>query len=205
MTVVQCYAPTNDASDVDKAHFYEVLHGITTAVPKHDMFVVLGDMNAKIGADNKGYENLMGTNGCGEMNENGFLFAEVCQTQNLVIGGSIFPLKDIHKLMWTSPNGVTKNQIDHITVDGRFRRSLKDVKLRRGADVSSDHELVANIQLKLCRQSMEKSGRKRYDVDKLRVYETAQEFNIKDKINATKSERLKTILKNKYRAKRQIS
>ena len=55
MTVVQCYVPTNDASDVDKEHFYEVLHGITTAVPKHDMLVVLGDMNAKIGADNKGY------------------------------------------------------------------------------------------------------------------------------------------------------
>ena len=43
MTVVQCYAPTNDASDVDKENFYEVFHGITTAVQKHDMFVVLGD------------------------------------------------------------------------------------------------------------------------------------------------------------------
>ena len=41
-----------------------------------------------------------------------------------------------------------------------------------------DHELVANIQLKLCRQSVEKSSRKRYDVDKLRVYETVQEFRI---------------------------
>ena len=56
---------------------------------------------------------------------------------------------------------------------------MKDVKVRRGADVGSDHELVvANIQLKLCRQSVEKGGRKRYDVDKLRVYETAQEFGI---------------------------
>ena len=47
MTVVQCYASRNDASDVDKERFYEVLHSITTAVPKHDMRVVLGDMNAK--------------------------------------------------------------------------------------------------------------------------------------------------------------
>ena len=70
MTVVQCYAPTKNASDVDKEHFYKVLHGITTAVPKHDMLVVLGDMNATIGADNKGYENVVGTNGSGEMNEN---------------------------------------------------------------------------------------------------------------------------------------
>ena len=116
MTVVQCYAPTNNASDVDKEHFYEVLHIITTAVPKHDMLVALGDMIAKIGPDNKGYENVMGTSGCGEVNENGFLFAEFCQTQNLV-GSSIFLHKDIHKLTCTSPNGVTKNQIDHITID----------------------------------------------------------------------------------------
>ena len=122
------------------------------------MLVVPGDMNAKTGVDNKGYENVIGTNGCGDMNENGFLFAEFCQTQNLVIGGSIFLHQSIHKLMWTSPNGVTKNQIGHITIDRRFRRSLKDVKVRRGADVGRDHELVvANIQLKLCRQSVEKS------------------------------------------------
>ena len=129
MTVVQCYAPTNDASDVDKEHFCEVLHGITTAVPKHDMLVVLGDMNAKIGADNNGYENVMGTNGCGEMNENGFLFAEFCQTQNLVIGGSIFPHKGIHKLTWTSPNGVTKNQIGRAVERGMMLISFECMKL----------------------------------------------------------------------------
>ena len=79
---LQCYAPTNDASDVDKERFYDVLHGITTAVPKHDMFVVPGDMNAKIGADNKGYKNVMGTSGCGEMNENGFLFEVLSDTES---------------------------------------------------------------------------------------------------------------------------
>ena len=79
-------------------------------------------------------------------------YSHFFQTQNIVIGDSIFPKKDIHKLTWTSPNGVTKNQIDHITIDRRFRRSLKDVKVRGGADVDSYHELVAaNIQLKLCR------------------------------------------------------
>ena len=59
-----------------------------------------------------------------------------------------------------------------------MQKIIKNVNVRRRADVGSDHELVANIQLKLCRQSVEKGGRKRYDVDKLRVYETAQEFRI---------------------------
>ena len=47
MTVVQCYAPTNDASDVYNVRFYEVVHDIAIAVPKHDMLAVLGDINAK--------------------------------------------------------------------------------------------------------------------------------------------------------------
>ena len=78
-----------------------------------------------------------------------------------------------------------------ITIDRRFRRSLKDVKVRRGANVGRDHELVvANIQLKLCRQSVKKSGRKRYDVNKLRVYETAQEFRIAQSNRFEQTERV---------------
>ena len=33
--------------------------------------LLMGDLNAKIGCDNRGYEEVMGTQGLGEMNENG--------------------------------------------------------------------------------------------------------------------------------------
>ena len=100
------------------------------------------------------------TQGCGTMNENGFLFAECCQTHNLVIGGSIFHHKSrIHKFTWTGPDGRARNQIDPIAIDRRFRRSLLDVKTRRGADVASDHELDGKVQLKLCRQALIQTGR----------------------------------------------
>ena len=46
----------------------------------------------------------------------------------------------------------TENQIDHICISQRFRHSLLDVRVRRGADAGSDHHLVtAWIQLKLKR------------------------------------------------------
>ena len=54
------------------------LHNKTAQVPKHDMMVVLGDLNAKIGMDNKGFEEIMGREGCGSMNENGSLFLDFC-------------------------------------------------------------------------------------------------------------------------------
>ena len=39
----------------------------------------MGDLNAKIGTENNGYEEVMGV---GEMNENGERFAELCTEQH---------------------------------------------------------------------------------------------------------------------------
>ena len=47
------------------------------------------------------------------MNDNGERFADLCASNQLVIGGSIFPHKRIHKATWISPDHVTENQIDH--------------------------------------------------------------------------------------------
>ena len=47
--------------------------------------------------DNTGYEDIMGTHGLGQMNENGERFADLYAMNQLVIGGSIFPHKRIHK------------------------------------------------------------------------------------------------------------
>nr|KAG5708132.1 hypothetical protein BaRGS_002868 [Batillaria attramentaria] len=94
----------------------------------------MGDFNAKIGSDNTGYEDTMGTHGLGQMNENGERFANFCALNQLVIGGSIFPHKRIHKATWRSPDHVTENQIDHICISRKFRRSWRDVRVMRGAD-----------------------------------------------------------------------
>ena len=40
-------------------------------VPRRDVLLVMGDLNAKVGADNAGREEAMGQHGIGKMNENG--------------------------------------------------------------------------------------------------------------------------------------
>ena len=56
------------------------------------------------------------------------------------------------------------NQIDHVCICKKFRRSLLDVRVKRGADVASDHHLlVARMKLKLKRHYTEKTAyRSRY-------------------------------------------
>ena len=152
MNVVQYYAPTNDKSDEVKDEFYNQLHSILSRLRDQDINILMGDFNAKTGSDNTGYDEVMGRHGLGEMNENGERFADACALNNMVIGGSVFPHKRIHKATWVSPGLITENQIDHVCIAKKFRRSLEDVWVKRGADVASDHHLVvAKLKLKLRR------------------------------------------------------
>ena len=60
MTVIQCYAPTNEATGEAKDDFYEQLHAVVEQVPHRDVKIFMGDMNAKVGTDNMGREEVMG-------------------------------------------------------------------------------------------------------------------------------------------------
>ena len=93
----------------------------------------------------------MGIHGIGQVNDNGGRFKGLCGFNPLVIGGTIFPHKTVHKASWVSPDGRTENQIDHCTIS-KFRRSLQDVRVMRGVDIGSDHHLlVGKVKIKLKR------------------------------------------------------
>nr|KAG5714565.1 hypothetical protein BaRGS_007011 [Batillaria attramentaria] len=179
LNIIQCYAPTNDAEEEKKDDFYQQLQTVIDRGGAKDMTILMGDFNAKIGSDNTGYEDTMGTHGLGQMNENGERFANFCALNQLVIGGSIFPHKRIHKATWRSPDHVTENQIDHICISRKFRRSWRDVRVMRGADVSSDHHLLATtLRLRLKRHTNANSTRTRYNVGLLRNTDTQAAFRI---------------------------
>jgi hypothetical protein len=54
----------------------------------------------------------------------------------------MFPHRNIHKFIWTSPDGKTQNHIDHIPVDGRRHWSATDVRSFRAAHCDTGQYLV---------------------------------------------------------------
>ena len=139
----------------------------------------MGDFNAKIGMDNTAYEDIIGTHGLRQIDENGECFADLCALNQLVKGASIFPHKRSHKGTWISPNHATENQIDHICISLKIRRSWQDVQVMRGAEVSSDrHLLMTTVRLHLKRFTNVNSTRTRYYVGLLRNKDTQAAFQI---------------------------
>lgn len=64
---------------------------------------------------------------------------DFCTFNELVIGGSLFPHKPTHKDTWISVDINTENQTDYITIATKWRKLLLDVRVKRGADIDSDH------------------------------------------------------------------
>ena len=64
----------------------------------------MGDFDAKIGSDNRGYEDNVRQQGLLEMNNNKEIFADPRAAGNRVIGGSFVQYRWIHQATWASPD-----------------------------------------------------------------------------------------------------
>jgi len=192
ITIVQVYAPHNEREEGEKDQFYEDLQETIDKINKNDIVIIMGDLNAKIGKNNNGFESVMGVNGLGNMNNNGERLCEFCQMNRMVVTGSIFPHKDIHKATWVSPDGVTRNQIDHVIIGSKWRSSVMDTRAKRGADINSDHYLViSRLRLKLAVHRNNKAIKRRFETERLRDDGTKKHYieTLRGKMTRARNER----------------
>ena len=168
VTVVQAYAPTEDKTDEEKEEFYESLRAVVENVRQHDMLILMGDFNAKVGREDGIWREVMGAFGVGARNNNGQRLLEFCAEHRLSITNTGFKHKIEHKATWISPDGTTRNLIDYIIVNKARRSTVLDTRVFRGCKVPSDHKLVVSklrVKLKAHRKPV---GYRRYDTDLLK-------------------------------------
>jgi hypothetical protein len=98
------------------------------------MKILLSDFNAKVGRENN-FKPTIGNESLHEIsNDNGVRAVNFGASNNIVFKSTMFPHRKIHKYTWTSPEGKTHNQIDHVMIDRRGHSSILDVRSFRGAD-----------------------------------------------------------------------
>ena len=149
ITIIQTYAPTSVCDEKTIEAYYSQLQDAIDATPNGDMVILMGDLNAKVGNNSS---TATGTFGLGQRNDRGDRLIEFCASNDLLLMNTCFQQHKRRLFTWTSPDGNTKNQIDYIAVQKRWKSNVVSTKTYPGADCGSDHELLAaNIRLKLKR------------------------------------------------------
>ena len=72
-----------------KDDFYNLLAATKNKPPRDDIIVVMRDLNANVGANRRTLEHVMGNKGIGIRNDNEERFVDFCNTNHLVIEGTV--------------------------------------------------------------------------------------------------------------------
>jgi endonuclease/exonuclease/phosphatase family metal-dependent hydrolase len=124
--------------------------------------MMLGDFSAKLGRQDI-FKPIIGNKSIHEAsNDNGVRVVNFTTSKTLIVKITTFPRRDIYKYIWTFPDGVTHNQVDHVLIDKIRHSSISVVKSFRGADCDTDHyPIVAKLRKRI---SVSKRARQKFDL-----------------------------------------
>ena len=126
-------------------HFYNELASLVRAVPRHNVLIIAGDMNAQLGR-NQHHKHAFHV----ETNRNGKHFNHFLTENNLYCLNTRFPKKSGKLWSHTYPNSV-KAQLDYISVNKKWINSVQNCEAYNSFEgVSSDHRILSiKVQLSL--------------------------------------------------------
>ena len=115
-TIIPIYASRKGEPETEEDAFYEGLQGTINEIPKCDLLILNGDMNAQISNDRQDLKHVIGPRGSvAEINESGERLLLLSSSNSLCIGGNtLFEHKLIYKNTWKSPNGDCYKEIDYM-------------------------------------------------------------------------------------------
>ena len=91
--------PTEQASVEEKDEFYDNVGQVMDKVPRHDVRLLLGDFNAEVGREVDALPRTVGRHSLDtETNDNGARLATMAVGARMVMVGTLFLHRDIHKV-----------------------------------------------------------------------------------------------------------
>ena len=88
--IISVYSPQDGRPNTEKDAFREELEDILATVSDGEGIIIGGDLNCHVGANNVGYEEVMGLYGYGTQNEDGAALLDVCKNHQLRIANTYF-------------------------------------------------------------------------------------------------------------------
>ncbi|XP_072039109.1 craniofacial development protein 2-like [Amphiura filiformis] len=143
-TVIVTYCPTNVADEDIVENHYDSMRRAIEFISAHNLLIVMGDFNARVGLEDTKFTYHDTTN------RNGKYLVELATEKNLIIANTQFRKKAGKLWTFTSPGG-NNYQLDYILIRRKWRNSLQNAEAYNTfASVGSDHRIVsARIRLSL--------------------------------------------------------
>ncbi|XP_072016342.1 craniofacial development protein 2-like [Amphiura filiformis] len=143
-TVIVTYCPTN-VEDEDKVEdHYDNLRRTIDSIPAHNVLMVIGDFNGRIGTEDAKFTYHDMTN------RNGKFLVDLAIEKNLICANTYFRKRKGKLWTFCSPAG-SKYQLDYILLRKKWRNSLLNAEAYNTvSSVGSDHRIVTSrIRLSL--------------------------------------------------------
>ncbi|KAK3557951.1 hypothetical protein QTP86_003867 [Hemibagrus guttatus] len=141
LTVVSAYGPNGS---VKYPTFLETLRGVLEGAPTGDSIVLLGDFNTHVGNNSDTWRGVIGRNGPPDLNSSGVLLLDFCASHSLSITNTMFKHKGAHQYTWYQDTLGQRSMIDLVIVSSDLRPHVLGTRVKRGAELSTDHHLVVS-------------------------------------------------------------
>ena len=158
-TIVSCYSPTNVSEENEIVTFYDELSSLVRSIPKHNMLVIGGDMNAQIGKNGNNKYSLHNTS-----NRNGQHLTDFMIEHRLACLNTNYQKREGKLWTYTYANN-TKAQIDYVLINKKWKNSALNCEAYSSFEgVSTDHRIVtAKIRLSLRKNAKQTATTKHYN------------------------------------------
>uniref|UniRef100_A0A8D8U6H3 Craniofacial development protein 2 n=1 Tax=Cacopsylla melanoneura TaxID=428564 RepID=A0A8D8U6H3_9HEMI len=166
--IIQVYMPTSEATDEIVEEIYRQIEEILEENGRGQIrTIVMGDWNSVVGDEN--VDGIVGKFGYGKKNDRGERLIEFCKQYGLWISNTWFKQHKRRLYTWKSPGDRMRYQIDYIMINERFKNSIMKAKTYPGADMDTDHNLLAAVVRTKMKHVKQKSSTRKWNTDKLRT------------------------------------
>ena len=180
LSITVVYAPTECAPSAAKEDFYTSLADHLDQVKRHNIHLILGDFNARVGVDSHVAHPVIVGRHCfhDSTNDNGERLVNLCQEHNLRPAQQRFPQPRCRQWTWMHPSG-SKHQLDHILINNKWVNSLRNCRAYNSVELDSDHRIVSILLATSLRTRKGKPcKRPKFNWRKLQDPTTREEFQL---------------------------